>query len=154
VACADQLERFLIIMGDMHMDRTTPVRGFTLIELMIVVAVIGVLAAIAFPSYTRYVERTQFNDGRTGLLAAAQLMERCYVTNMSYVPPAPPAPPGPCGGIGGDSPEGFYEIVVTTANTRTYLLTATGRAGRVATGPCSVITLNQAGFMTQGTCPH
>ena len=126
------------------MRPTAFVRGFTLIELMIVVAIIGVLAAIAFPSYTRYVERTQFNDGRTGLLAAAQLMERCYVTGMTYVD---------CD-VGALSPEEFYTITLTNETARTFTLTANGRAGRVATGPCSSITLNQAGLMTQGTCPH
>ena len=122
----------------------TSVRAFTLIELMIVVAIIGVIAAIAFPSYIRYVERTQFNDGRAGLLATAQFMERCYVQEMSYEN---------CDGDG-NSPEGFYEIVVTTANTRTFLLTATGQEGRVAAGDCSSITLTQAGVMNQFDCPH
>ena len=120
------------------------VRAFTLIELMIVVAIIGVIAAIAFPSYVRYVERTQFNDGRVGLLAAAQFMERCYVQEMTYEI---------CNGDG-LSPEGFYEIEVTTANTRTFLLTATGQEGRVATGDCRVITLDQTGTMEQDPCPY
>ena len=122
----------------------TSVRGFTLIELMIVVAIIGVIAAIAFPSYTRYVERTQFNDGRTGLLAAAQLMERCYVTGMTYVG---------CN-IGDRSPEDFYTIAVSDRTTRTFTLTATGRAGRVTAPPCNSMTLDQTGLMDQGTCPY
>jgi type IV pilus assembly protein PilE len=130
--------------GGMNMRPITSVRGFTLIELMIVVAIIGVIAAIAFPSYTRYVERTQFNDGRTGLLAAAQLMERCYVTGMTYVG---------CN-VGDRSPEEFYTIAVTDRTTRTFTLTATGRAGRVTAAPCNSITLNQTGLMDQGTCPH
>jgi len=120
-------------------------RGFTLIELLIVVAIIAIIAAIALPAYGRYVERTQFNDGRAGLLAAAQFMERCYVTDMSYAGCTPP---------GGESPEGFYAIAVTASNTRTFTLTATGQRGRVAGGPCSTITLNQAGVMNQGACPH
>ena len=131
----------------MKMLRMTSVRGFTLIELMVVVAIIGVIAAIAFPSYVRYVERTQFNDGRTGLLAAAQLMERCYVQDMGYDGDA-------CAGVGGNSPEGFYSIEVTDANTRTFTLTATGQAGRVASPPCNSITLDQTGFMDSGACPH
>jgi len=121
-------------------------RGFTLIELMVVIAIIGILAAIAYPSYVRYVERTQFNDGRAGLMAAAQSLERCYVTNMSYEDCLD----------AGQSPEGFYDIsepVVTGAGQR-YTITATGRAGRVAGPPCDEITLNQAGIMDQGDCPH
>ena len=129
----------------------TSVRGFTLIELMIVVAIIGVIAAIAFPSYTRYVERTQFNDGRTGLLAAAQLMERCYVSDMRYN--AVEDGEFVCN-VGDRSPEDFYTIAVSDRTTRTFTLTATGRAGRVTAPPCNSMTLDQTGLMDQGTCPY
>ena len=113
------------------------VKGFTLIELMIVVVIIGIISAIAFPSYIRYVERTQMNDGRAGLVIAAQALERCYVTNMSYAQcPLPNA-------IGGEarSPEEFFRIQVQSPG-QGYCLKAQGRAGRVVG---QEITLNQAG---------
>lgn len=59
-------------------------RGFTLIELLIAVVIIGIIASIAYPSYTRYVERSVRSDGQTALLQAASEMERCYSRNYTY----------------------------------------------------------------------
>jgi type IV pilus assembly protein PilE len=122
-------------------------RGFTLIELMVVVAIIGVIAAIAFPSYVRYVERTQFNDGVAGLMIAAQAMERCYVTEMSY---------DDCDAFPDESPEGFYAIALDDGAVigQTYRVNATGTRGRVAAGDCSAISVDHLGQIDQGACPY
>lgn len=59
-------------------------RGFTLLELMIVVAIIAILAAIAIPAYTSYVVRTNRSAAEGCLSEYANYMERYYTTNLSY----------------------------------------------------------------------
>lgn len=59
-------------------------RGFTLIELMIVVAVVAILSAIAYPSYAEYVRRGHRADARTGLLQAQQWLERAATARGTY----------------------------------------------------------------------
>lgn len=75
------------------MTKTTPrysqghrrsIVGFTLIELMIVAAIVGILMAIALPSYQAYVARSQRAAARTQLLQAAQYMQRFYAANDRY----------------------------------------------------------------------
>jgi len=59
-------------------------RGFTLIELMIVVAIVAILAALAVPSYQRYVVRANRSDAMAVMQGFAQAMERFYAQNNTY----------------------------------------------------------------------
>ena len=59
-------------------------RGFTLIEVMIVVVIISILAAIAYPAYQSQLQQSRRIDAQTALLELAQYMERYYTTNGSY----------------------------------------------------------------------
>jgi len=59
-------------------------KGFTLIELMIVVAIVGILSAIAYPAYVDSVTRTKRSDAQAAIISAAQAMERFRVNNYHY----------------------------------------------------------------------
>ncbi|MCP4995976.1 MAG: type IV pilin protein [Gammaproteobacteria bacterium] len=93
------------------MSRLKQMRGFTLIELMIVVAVIGILSAIAYPSYMDSVRKSRRTDGQSALLDAAQKMEVFYARNATYTTTEADLNP-PLSGV---SPEGYYDINIQNA---------------------------------------
>lgn len=68
----------------MSLSRSKRIQGFTLIEVMIVVAVIGILAAVAYPSYQNSVLKSRRTAAQGCLVEMAQFMERFYTTNMRY----------------------------------------------------------------------
>ncbi|UUZ49824.1 prepilin-type N-terminal cleavage/methylation domain-containing protein [Massilia sp. B-10] len=63
-----------------------PRQGMTLVELLIVMAIVGVLAALAYPSYANYVLKTRRTEGQVALLDAMQQQERYYSENNRYLP--------------------------------------------------------------------
>lgn len=111
--------------------------GFTLIELMIVVAIVGILAAVALPSYTQYVQRGDRASARAAMLEAQQFMERYYATSNTFVGAVLPAR---FTGVPTEAPK--YNIAVGNLAAGTFTLTATP-VGAVT--KCGNLTLTHTG---------
>lgn len=128
-------------------------KGFTLIELMIVVAVVGILAAIAYPSYTEYVFRSRRVEGMNLLNEAAARQERWRAQNGSYMTTA--ADVAKLKLAKGDKSEnGFYTLSVSeVSGDGGYTLTATRAGSQASDSKCGNFTLDAKGAkgMASGT---
>ncbi len=91
-------------------------RGFTLVELMIVVAIIGILASLALPSYSDYVERARAAEATSNLADLRIQMEQYFQDNRTYAG-------GLCAPASGAV---FFTYACTTQTATTYTLAATG----------------------------
>lgn len=110
-------------------------RGFTLIELMIAVAIIGLLVGIAFPSYQNYVIRSSRSAAQTELLQLANQQEKIYLNSNGYAVSVTAAYNGrDDGGLGktsGKTDDGKYDLSIApnATPTQVYTITATPVAG-------------------------
>jgi len=121
-------------------------RGFTLIELMIVVAIIGILAAIAVPQYTDYVTRSRRTDGQSTLLRVAQELERCYTQFSAYNNAS--CAVVTASAVSQTSPEGYYVIAATgtALSASAFTLTATPQGAQAThDSDCTTLTLTHLG---------
>lgn len=120
------------------------VRGFTLIEVMITVAIIGILAAIALPSYTYYILRSRIPEATSALAAKQVQMEQWFQDNKTY------NTTGTTCGLPTDNTAYKYFTFSCTATASTYLITATG-SGTMAS---FAYTIDQLGNkQTTGALP-
>jgi type IV pilus assembly protein PilE len=128
-------------------------KGFTLVELMIVVAIVGILAGIAYPSYQSSVMKSRRVDAQGALLGFANAMERHFTEGNTYLGAAgtdgAPADTGAPRIYSATSPVGggtaYYDLAINdgvTANSYTLSATPTGAQ---ANDPCGTLTLTQTG---------
>jgi len=127
-------------------------KGFTLVELMIVVAIIGILAAVAYPSYTQYVQRANRAEARSMLLENAQFLERNYTTANRYDQAsngtaindaALPRPQSPENGAA------RYNISFAAVAAQAFTLRAVP-TGSMAGDACGTLTLTNTGVQGAG----
>ncbi|MBU6259920.1 MAG: type IV pilin protein [Burkholderiales bacterium] len=124
-------------------------RGFTLIELMVAVAVIGVLGAVAYPSYLGQIAKSRRSDAKTALLATAQSLERYYSERATYAGATlgagcPGNAAAPSCIAPAASGNGYYTIAITTQTAAGFTLQATP-AGAQAGDACGSYTYDQTG---------
>ena len=114
--------------------------GFTLIELMIVVAILGIIAAVALPSYQDSVMRSRRVDAKSALLQGAQAMEKFHTENNTYV-----------GAVlatiySNTSPDGFYALSFSAGpGAASYTLQAVPQGAQANDTVCGTFTINQVG---------
>jgi type IV pilus assembly protein PilE len=114
-------------------------RGFTLIELMIAVAIVGIIAAVAYPNYIKYTQRTYRSEGIALLSDATARMERYYAQNNSYA--------ATLATIGATTTSASGKYVLTFVGTPTataYKMQVTPQ-GKQADDACGTLSVDQAG---------
>ena len=136
--------------------------GFTLIEIMIAVAIVAILVAVGLPAYLEQINKSRRAEGKTALLQAIQLQERFYTASSTatYSPDL-----GPLHGLAssatvysGDNPASTTGWYILTADTTDCLPADLSACVRIVATPkagftdenCGVLTLNSRGVRTEG----
>ena len=118
--------------------------GFTLIELMIVVAIVGILSAIAYPSYLEHVRKGMRAEAKAALMEGAQALERYYSVNGTYVA-AGGALPAVFGTVVPDTGTKYYDIAAQGTPTRNSFALRATRSGKMSADPCGDFQLDNTG---------
>ena len=130
------------------MKQMTGKKGFTLVELMIVVAIVAILIALALPSYTRYVRKANRGEAQQLLMNWANNQEIWRANDSNYASDTEIVPPT----------HGNYDFSLTNDTATTYTLTATAKAGTDQVNdtergnPCTPLTLDQSNAKTHPDC--
>jgi type IV pilus assembly protein PilE len=128
-------------------------RGFTLVELMIAVAIVAILAAIALPSYQESVQKGKRSDAKTGLVDAASRLEQFYLDNKTYTTDMTDLGYGAATNV--DTTDGYYKMTVAASAGCTiascFTVSAVPQGGQ-ASDSCGTLTINSKGAKTPSDC--
>lgn len=139
------------------MRKISLAKGFTLIELMIVLVIVAILAAIAYPSYVQYVTKTKRTQAESCLMELSQYMGRLYASNSSYLVggAAPTLPSLTCQStLAGDYTIGFAPAASGTTNptATAFSLQAVPQGTQASRDKqCGTLRIDQAGTRTPST---
>jgi len=125
-------------------------KGFTLIEVMITVAIIGILAAVTYPSYNEYIWRSNRTEAQQELIRLANLQEQLFVDQRTYT--------ANMSDLGVPVSAGGYQIprhsanklytITGTKDGRTFILSAKAQGVQVKDTGCTTLTINESGLKT------
>jgi type IV pilus assembly protein PilE len=115
--------------------------GFTLIELMITVAIVGILAAIAYPSYLDQVRKSRRADAQSALLQAANRQERLYTTQYTYTQNLADL------GMAAETENKAYTLNIDSADANGFQISANAQNDQT-NDDCTTLTINQRGQKT------
>lgn len=113
-------------------------RGFTLVELMVVLLIVAILAAVAIPSYRQYVLRSHRTDAQRALMDVAARQERYYYSNNAYTSSLSAL------GSSASAAAPYYQLSIPSASSTDYTLRATP-IGSQGDDKCGYLELNRAG---------
>ena len=123
-------------------------QGITLIELMIVVVIVSILAAVAYPNYQEFTARAKRNEARAALLRLATNQERFYLNNNTFTQDLTAL--GFSTTPTWTTETGYYTVQVTQADATNFSATATYLQGGSEAGKCLTFTIDGRGAKTSG----
>ena len=126
-------------------------RGFSLIEVLVTVVIVGILAAIALPSYKNQIQKSRRSDAKSALVGAAGQMERYFTERGTYATATLGSAPGSV--YPSTTQNGYYTLSFSALSATSYTLRATPSGAQVG-DPCGNLTYDYLGNKARsGTLP-
>ena len=122
-------------------------RGVSLSELLVVIAVSAILASIAVPSYRAYLLRSRRVEATAALLQLSAAQEQFYLQHNTYTDQLTPAPPDGLG-LQEVTENGFYDVAIDSADAAGFHATARARGDQADDSHCAAFTLDATGART------